>query len=579
LLLSVVWGANDGVFTWQDSQADTQALDVTNGEVELHFTDDVANAGDLTETRLLASGTGFQITTTDIDLIRSDGNMGALDIGVDVGSEQADTVGTVDRIEAAGNVTKPINIYGNVGVIDVEQNLSSPLYVEGDVQAIVLRGGGTQDITIEGDLGSFDASGPGGPDYVGLLTARRVIGAFALSDGGFSYADDFATETLVVYNGQSNHLDASNAHLVAQDAVFNLSEDAATGTQVGQVLADDLNLDPLTFSIVGGNQSGIFAIDGATGRISVADNSQLDYESATVHTLTVHVDDAGGLSDTASVTVNVLDVNEASSVGNPGLSVFFIAPSQSPPFVSLQLFVPRLAAQSRPGPEFAIGPSPSANSGMVELASLSSSTITVDRRASADSGREWTATPPLSNAGGAPTARIESGLTSEWPDASRRQSVGSNGRSVAEIDRVFSDPRKLADELDRVRANRNPDAGAGPSEKNAAQPSQAEHVPDATGSATQTPLTVGAARFAIDGGLRNGEVTEDDEPTTVDAADMAEVLITAASTLTAGFVMYGAGSSLIVAGAASRLAHWKGLDPLAVLDYFEKHPVLSESVK
>jgi hypothetical protein len=57
---------------------------------------------------------------------------------------------------------------------------------------------------------------------------------------------------------------------------------------------------------------------------------------------------------------------------------------------------------------------------------------------------------------------------------------------------------------------------------------------------------------------------------------VTEALVATASALTAGFVLYGAGSSLVVTGAAARLARWKSLDPLAVLDYFEKHPVFSE---
>ena len=46
----------------------------------------------------------------------------------------------------------------------------------------------------------------------------------------------------------------------------------------------------------------------------MADSSQLDFETSPVFNLTVTVTDAGGLTDTAAITINVTDVNEAPTV-------------------------------------------------------------------------------------------------------------------------------------------------------------------------------------------------------------------------------------------------------------------------
>jgi hypothetical protein len=111
---------------------------------------------------------------------------------------------------------------------------------------------------------------------------------------------------------------------VADDAVFTVAEDAAGGTVVGTATATDLDInDTQTFSITAGNSDGIFAIDSATGQITIADNTKLDFETASSHNLTVTVTDdgVGALSDTAAVTVNVTNINEIPVADDAAVSV------------------------------------------------------------------------------------------------------------------------------------------------------------------------------------------------------------------------------------------------------------------
>ena len=59
------------------------------------------------------------------------------------------------------------------------------------------------------------------------------------------------------------------------------------------------------------NAGGRFAIDAATGVLTVADGAQLNFEGAQAHSITVLVTDQSELSFDKTFTINVTDVNEA----------------------------------------------------------------------------------------------------------------------------------------------------------------------------------------------------------------------------------------------------------------------------
>lgn len=100
---------------------------------------------------------------------------------------------------------------------------------------------------------------------------------------------------------------------------FSVSELATLGTTVGNVLATDADgIGTLqSWTITGGNVDNIFSIDAATGLITVADNTRLNYEGTASYTLTVSVSDGVTTSATQSVTINVLDQNEAPVLNAP----------------------------------------------------------------------------------------------------------------------------------------------------------------------------------------------------------------------------------------------------------------------
>ncbi|MCH7866063.1 MAG: DUF4347 domain-containing protein, partial [Myxococcales bacterium] len=111
---------------------------------------------------------------------------------------------------------------------------------------------------------------------------------------------------------------------VATDATFNIDENSANSTSVGTVAASDADTaQTLSYAITTGNASGAFAINATTGEITVADGSQLNFEITTQYVLTVEVTDSGAptLSDTATITIDVNNVNEAPVLGANALII------------------------------------------------------------------------------------------------------------------------------------------------------------------------------------------------------------------------------------------------------------------
>ncbi|TCO41463.1 galactose oxidase-like protein, partial [Dokdonella fugitiva] len=184
------------------------------------------------------------------------------------------------------------------------------------------------------------------------ITAGNVGGVFAINPatGALTIAHALDYETLSSYSLAVNVSDGmlSTAATVSIDVmdviggpgveniapqvpagqVFAIAEDATAGTSLGTVQATDDGLPTppaLSYAITAGNTNGAFAIDPATGALTVA--AALDYETQSSYALTIEVSD-GALSGTGTVTVNVTDV-----IGGPG------AENAAPQVVPGQVFV------------------------------------------------------------------------------------------------------------------------------------------------------------------------------------------------------------------------------------------------
>ncbi|WP_420644120.1 cadherin domain-containing protein [Candidatus Leptofilum sp.] len=106
------------------------------------------------------------------------------------------------------------------------------------------------------------------------------------------------------------------------DSLFSIAENEPFGTSVGIVMASDANTeDNFTYSILSSEPSPAFAIGSSSGEITVSDSALLDFETTPIFTLTVEVEDSGLLTDTAEITINVLNINEPPTLNDDSFSL------------------------------------------------------------------------------------------------------------------------------------------------------------------------------------------------------------------------------------------------------------------
>jgi len=172
-----------------------------------------------------------------------------------------------------------------------------------------------------------------GQAHTFAITAGNTAGAFAINptSGQITVANsaalDFETNpsfslTVQVTDDGSPALSGTAAvtiHIadtseppVVNPATFTVAENSPNGTAVGTVTFTDGDTGQThTFSILSGNTGGTFAINPSTGAITVANSAALDFETTPVFSLTVQVMDSGSQSGTATITINVGNLNEA----------------------------------------------------------------------------------------------------------------------------------------------------------------------------------------------------------------------------------------------------------------------------
>ena len=105
---------------------------------------------------------------------------------------------------------------------------------------------------------------------------------------------------------------ASGTGFIASTPIadLNIDEHSSNGTQLGYVIPTDSDANPpgsFTFNLVD-DASGAFALDSSTGEITVANGSQLIFESNPSHDITVEVTDAAGNTYDEVLTIVVNDV-------------------------------------------------------------------------------------------------------------------------------------------------------------------------------------------------------------------------------------------------------------------------------
>lgn len=115
--------------------------------------------------------------------------------------------------------------------------------------------------------------------------------------------------------------DDSGPLLEMEDQVFTIAENAQPGDTVGTLQASGTGESALAFSIVSGNDQGVFALSSA-GVLSIASVETLDYEATSSYELEVEVNDAE-TSSSALVSISITDVDEEGQVIINGIAYEF----------------------------------------------------------------------------------------------------------------------------------------------------------------------------------------------------------------------------------------------------------------
>lgn len=108
-----------------------------------------------------------------------------------------------------------------------------------------------------------------------------------------------------------NVLDQSDQTPDIVNQSFDVDENSPTGTPVGTIDVDDDDTNDFhTFTVTGGDGLGLFNIANGSGNITVAPGATLNHELDDSYALNVDVEDEGGQTDSAVMTIAVNDLNE-----------------------------------------------------------------------------------------------------------------------------------------------------------------------------------------------------------------------------------------------------------------------------
>ncbi len=110
-----------------------------------------------------------------------------------------------------------------------------------------------------------------------------------------------------IYSGAAYFFKQNSAPTI-ENAIFNIKDSSEKGTLAGTVSVSDEDGDAITYSITGGDDKNVFAIDTLTGEITLTGDNLLDCGTAPQYTLIVEVSD-GELTNSATVTINIVCIS------------------------------------------------------------------------------------------------------------------------------------------------------------------------------------------------------------------------------------------------------------------------------
>jgi Ca2+-binding RTX toxin-like protein len=258
---------------------------------------------------------------TDIDLGSLTAAQGFIIRGDAAGDRAGNSVSSAGDVNGDGFDDLIVGARHNDDGFDAEGNAGAAYVIFGksggftDIDLTTLTA--SQGFIIQGDSGNDQAgnSVSSAGDINGDGFDDLIVGARYGDNGG-----NAAGEAYVIF-GKANFGDSDDTDVDEFDvgavtdseaAANTVSENALSGTVVGITASAsdaDATNNAITYSL-DDDAGGRFAIDPASGVVSVADGSLLDFETAASHQVTVKASSADGSSSTEVFTIDLTDVDE-----------------------------------------------------------------------------------------------------------------------------------------------------------------------------------------------------------------------------------------------------------------------------
>ncbi len=289
--------------------ASASDADATTNAVS-YSVDDTRFSVDPDGTVRVAAGASFDFETEQsIDIVvtatSADGSTSNQTFTIDVTDINEAAVSAISDSNGAANaVNENVAVGTNVGITafasDSDGTDSVSYSLSNDAGGLFAIDATTGVVTVAGALDRESA-------------ASHTIEVTATSSDGSTSTQSYTIALNDVDEFDVSAVSDSNA------GANSVSETAANGTLVGVTAAasdGDATTNDVTYSVVdsGGNPliGGPFAVDANTGVVSVADTSQLDYETATSQTLYIKATSADGSVSVQSFTIDIINsVDEA----------------------------------------------------------------------------------------------------------------------------------------------------------------------------------------------------------------------------------------------------------------------------
>lgn len=311
---------------------------------DLKFTSDTGAVGDHLTTETLVTLVGTAEANASVQLQRAESTLAdvAVDsVGLFVFDDVALPFGANEFVavvsDAAGNSTSAAATFtrNNPPVVDDQAftvNEQSPYgtlvgtvvasdmdLTEGDsLQFTITDGNDDGAFNIDGATGEMTVTDSSLLDFNTSPTFSVTVRVTDVGGAGTSTAETGLTDTAVITINLSNVNDPP----VVSDATFVVPENSAVDTAVGTVAVSDPDVGSThSFVISSGNPNGAFAINANTGEIIVSNSAVLDFETQQLFSMTVTATDGGGMDDSATIGIELTDVNESPVLADQAFSV------------------------------------------------------------------------------------------------------------------------------------------------------------------------------------------------------------------------------------------------------------------